>query len=64
MKLIDYLKESGLKQEDFAALVGVTQGRISQLVAGDSPSLPLALRIFDETKGRVGLSDWQTAEAA
>ncbi|WP_406842350.1 helix-turn-helix domain-containing protein [Morganella morganii] len=35
MKLGDYLKKHGISQSEFAKIVGVTQGYVSQVVAGN-----------------------------
>ena len=35
MKLKDYLKTSGVRQHEFAALVGKTQGYVSRSAAGE-----------------------------
>lgn len=68
MNLKAYLEMSGRTQAEFAAAVGVTQGRISHLVVlpDDSPSLALARRIREASNGAVGLDDWagQPSEAA
>lgn len=55
MRLADWLAEAGITQEAFAKLIDVTQGRVSQLVRGDSgsPSLSLAMRIEEATEGKV-----------
>jgi transcriptional regulator with XRE-family HTH domain len=53
-----FYKQSGLTQEAFADAVGVTQGRIWQLLHGDRPSLRLGLRIEDATGGEVTIYDF------
>ena len=63
MKLADYLKTKKLSQEEFGLSVGCTQGRISQLVAGDMPSLELAQNIAKATNGKVGINDWEQKAA-
>ena len=35
MKLKDYLKTSGVRQHEFAVLVGRTQGYVSRIAAGE-----------------------------
>ena len=35
MKLKDYLKTSGVRQHEFAVLVGKTQGYVSRIAAGE-----------------------------
>jgi 3,4-dihydroxy 2-butanone 4-phosphate synthase / GTP cyclohydrolase II len=58
MKLADYLKHHSTTQTAFAAAVGVTIGRISQLLNGERPSLDLATRIHQATEGAVTFADW------
>ena len=53
MTLADWLEQSGLTRRAFGGLVGVTQGRISQIVSGETPSLELAVAIEDVTRGDV-----------
>lgn len=55
MRLSDWLAEAGITQDAFAKIIGVTQGRVSQLVRGErgSPSLSLATRIENATEGQV-----------
>jgi len=47
-----------MTQEQFARLVGVSQGRIAQLLHGDLPSMSLACRISHATDGEVAPNDW------
>ena len=50
-------------RSEFARRVGVTPGRITQLcdsVKPDTPSLKLALRIAEKTRGQVRPEDWET----
>lgn len=58
MKLKTYLELAGRTQAEFAAAAGTTQGRISHLINGDTPSLGLAQRIRDASDGAVGLDEW------
>lgn len=53
MLLSKYLAESDLTQQGFALRVGVTQGRISQILAGHGASPALAARIEQATGGKV-----------
>lgn len=64
MKLADYLNKHALSQSEFALRVGVTQGRIAQLVAGDLPSFKLAQRIQKESGGSVKVGDWGDGQKA
>ncbi len=59
-----FAAQQGLTQEAFAKRVGVTQGRIAQILAGDVPSMPLAAKIQQETDGAVTLNDFFAAAAA
>lgn len=53
-----FAAQEGLTQEAFAKEVGVTQGRIAQLLRGDVPSMTLAARIQKVTDGAVTPNDW------
>lgn len=53
MNIAEYLRETGLTQEEFAARVGVTQGRVSQWIAGERVSAERVLRIEQATQGQV-----------
>jgi predicted transcriptional regulator len=57
MRLADWLSETGKTQGWLAGQVGVTQGRISQLAAGDVPSLELAAKIEEATEKAVTVHD-------
>ena len=50
-------KRRGLKS-DLAGKVGVTRQTITNLAAGDVPSVSLALRICEHTGREVGVADW------
>ncbi|HHN72863.1 MAG TPA: 3,4-dihydroxy-2-butanone-4-phosphate synthase, partial [Thermopetrobacter sp.] len=58
MKLAEWLKETGTTQAALARRLGISQGRVSQLVAGDAPSLELALKITEATGGAVTPADF------
>jgi 3,4-dihydroxy 2-butanone 4-phosphate synthase/GTP cyclohydrolase II len=58
MKLEKWLEGSGLTQAELARALGVTQGRISQVLAGGRPSLDLAQRIQALTKNKVRPEDF------
>ena len=51
-------KQKGLTQQAFAASVGITQGRVAQLLKGDLPSMQLAFRITHATDGEVEPNDF------
>jgi len=63
MQLSAWLQESGLTQDAFGRAVGVTQGRIAQLLQGGLPSMALAIRIEEATGGEVTRADWGATSA-
>jgi 3,4-dihydroxy 2-butanone 4-phosphate synthase/GTP cyclohydrolase II len=64
MKLLDWLEQSRISQSQFARTLGVTQGRISQIVAGARPSLELAVKIAAATGREVQPQDFGDIEMA
>lgn len=59
MRFSDWFEQqAGLTQEAFARTVGVTQGRIAQLINGELPSMKLALAIERATSGAVTPNDF------
>ena len=58
MKLSEWLANSGVSQSELARRLGITQGRVSQLVAGAQPSLELANRIAAATGNKVRPQDF------
>jgi 3,4-dihydroxy 2-butanone 4-phosphate synthase / GTP cyclohydrolase II len=58
MKLAEWLTNSGTSQSDLARRLGITQGRISQIVAGALPSLDLAMKIAAASGNRVRPQDF------
>ena len=58
MKLSEWLVNSGVSQSELARRLGITQGRVSQLVAGAQPSLELANRIAAATGNKVRPADF------
>jgi 3,4-dihydroxy 2-butanone 4-phosphate synthase/GTP cyclohydrolase II len=58
MKLSAWLISSGTSQSELARRLGVTQGRVSQLVGGALPSLELANRIAAATGNKVRPEDF------
>ena len=58
MKLSAWLTASGTSQSALARTLGITQGRVSQLVAGAQPSLELANRIAQVTGNKVRPQDF------
>ena len=53
MKLAKFFKETGLKKNKFAQELGISRGRITQLLNGSKPSKTLALLIEIKTNGYV-----------
>lgn len=64
MKLAEWLTYSGTSQSELARRLGVTQGRISQIVKGATPSLDLAVRIAAATGNRVRPEDFGVLDMA
>jgi transcriptional regulator with XRE-family HTH domain len=68
MTLDQYLsakKAGGLREEDFAALVGCTQSHVNRLRHGVvEPSIALVHRIRRATDGAVTAEDFDKSEAA
>ncbi|TMJ38261.1 MAG: 3,4-dihydroxy-2-butanone-4-phosphate synthase, partial [Alphaproteobacteria bacterium] len=58
MKLPDWLDKTGTSQSALAKALGVSQGRVSQLITGASPSLDLALKIAGFTNNAVRPEDF------
>jgi 3,4-dihydroxy 2-butanone 4-phosphate synthase/GTP cyclohydrolase II len=58
MKLSTWLTNSGTSQSELARRLGITQGRVSQLVAGAQPSLELANKIAALTGNKVRPEDF------
>ena len=58
MKLSEWRINSGTSQSELARRLGITQGRVSQLVGGAQPSLDLANRIAAVTANKVRPSDF------
>lgn len=58
MNLSDYLSHKALSQQEFADLIGVSQGMVYQWVRGKTPvSPPKAVRIERMTEGLVTRKD-------
>ena len=58
MKLAEWIINSGISQSELARRLGITQGRVSQLVAGAAPSLELANKIAAVTGQKVRPQDF------
>lgn len=62
-KLRKYIASRGLTQAQFAELVGCTPAMICRLLNGSKrPSLQLAIRIEEATRGRVPPRAWKIEE--
>lgn len=61
-----YLSDNKLTQTEFAQRIGVTPGRVHQLLNGKDgkPSLELAAKIESVTNGAVSFQDWLPAGEA
>jgi len=59
MKLAEWLANNGTSQSELARGLGITQGRVSQLVAGAQPSLELAIKIAAATGNKVQPQDFR-----
>lgn len=57
MKLPDWLAKEEMTQQAFADLLGVTQGRVSQICARGTDSLRMAQKISEVTNGEVPPDD-------
>lgn len=59
MTLEEWLKRHRprLTQDEFGRRIGVSQGRVSQIVRRGTRDIPIALAIERETKGMVRIAD-------
>lgn len=63
MKLSEYLESNGIKRGEFAARIGVSGGRVTQLCEeGGWPSREVAEKITAETGGAVTADDFLILE--
>ena len=62
MKLGEWLREKGIPQRQLGELLGLTQGRISQIIRDGTDSISLARRIESTTQGAVTLNDLSVAD--
>lgn len=63
MNLAEWLRQSGTRKTELARQLGVSAGRVSQLVAGETPSLELALKIQGLTGNQVRPESFSAALA-
>lgn len=59
MRLTDWLKKYGVPQRAFAARIGMSQGRVSQICAVGTDSLSTAAKIEAATDGEVTVEECQ-----
>lgn len=57
MDIAAYLKENSLTQEEFASMVGVTQGRVSHWLGGEKIPAERCVQIEIATDGKVSRED-------
>jgi 3,4-dihydroxy 2-butanone 4-phosphate synthase / GTP cyclohydrolase II len=62
MRFAEWLANSGTSQSEMARVLGITQGRVSQLVAGAQPSLELAVKIAAATQNQVRPQDFKESQ--
>ncbi len=53
MTLDQWIKQSGTRKGDIARSLGISPGRVSQLLSGEMPSLDLAVKIQRLTGNQV-----------
>jgi 3,4-dihydroxy 2-butanone 4-phosphate synthase/GTP cyclohydrolase II len=58
MKLSEWLKANRVGRSEFAALIGVSKGYVTQLCDGAHPSIAMAQRIYEVTSGEVTPNDF------
>jgi DNA-binding transcriptional regulator YdaS (Cro superfamily) len=64
MRISDWLEKEGMTQAAFAARIGVSQGRVSQICALGTDSLRTAAKIERATGGEVTCDECRRIEAA
>lgn len=58
MTLDHYLTERGIKEAEFAELIGVKQSTVNRLRKGQIPGKELMAAIFENTEGAVRADDF------
>jgi len=53
MNLAEWIRQSGTRKAELARVLGISPGRVSQLLAGETPSLDLAIKIQGVTGNQV-----------
>ena len=62
MKIAAWLKSNRITRSEFASMIGVTKGYVTQLCDGKHPSMAMAERIAFVTKGAVTPNDFISLE--
>lgn len=63
LKLKEHLANTGMRQVVLARMIGISQGHMSDILAGRrTPGLALAGRIAAATGGKVPVSSWLDAD--
>jgi len=58
-EFLDSEEGSKFSRAEWARRFGITRGYLSQLSSGNrSPRIPLAVKIEDETEGKVSIRSW------
>lgn len=58
MQLREYLKKEKITQEQFAEMIGVTQGIVTRWCRGAIPRIELMTKILVATQGKVTANDF------
>jgi predicted XRE-type DNA-binding protein len=64
IRLAKWLKDNKISQRTFGEMVGLTQGRVSQICLNGTNSLRMAKKISEATDGALTIEDCFTPEAA
>ena len=60
MKLEEWLRKEGMLRRAFAERIGASPSTVSLLINGQrKPSLEMAQRIQEATKGKVKMTEWR-----
>ena len=58
MELREYIKKNNLTERDLASLIGISQQHVNRLIRKiANPSLPLAKKIKEATRGKVTIEE-------
>ncbi len=64
IRLSKWLKDNKISQRTFGEMIGLTQGRVSQICLHGTDSLRTARKISEATEGALTIEDCFTPEAA